>query len=117
MLEEVYTSFQQYPANAKYYPIFISLAKNKNTPVKILEELAEKPDGEVRRYIAEHPNTSIETLKILADDKYYLVKISVAKNPNATRDILLKLKSDKNEEVKKAANSVWRNRGFDKTPE
>ncbi len=117
MLEEIYASFRQYPVNAKYYPIFVSLAKNKNTPVEILEELAKKPSGDVRRYVAGNPNTSGETLEMLADDKSYVVKIYLVKNPNTSRDILLKLKSDRNEEVKKAADLAWSSRGFDNKSE
>ncbi len=117
ILEEIYASYQQYPANAKYYSIFVSLAKNKNTPVKILEDLVKKQNVDVRHYVADNPNTPVETLRILADDGYYLIRTAVVYNRNTPRDILLKLKSDRDEEVKKAANLMWNNRGFDKTSE
>lgn len=102
MLEEIYASYQQYPVNAKYYPIFVSLAKNKNTPVKILEELAKR---EVRCYVAGNPNTSVETLRILAKDPDFLVRTSVADNKNTPHDILVKLKSDWDPLVREHARS------------
>lgn len=113
ILENIYESYHGNNSNS----LFDLLAENKNTPQEVLEELAKNRQYYIRESVAKNPNTPIEVLRILADDVYYSARIAVAKNPNVTRDILLKLKSDRDEGVKKAANSAWSTKGFDKTSE
>ena len=70
------------------------LSFNKNTPVEILEELADDEDNDIRRNVAENPSTPVEMLVKLADDEYSDVREKVAENPNAPVETLVKLADD-----------------------
>jgi hypothetical protein len=67
------------------------VAKNPNTPVEVLKELAKDEDYRVRQEVARNPNTPAEVLKELAKDINYKVRREVARNPNTPGEILLDL--------------------------
>jgi hypothetical protein len=74
------------------------VAKNPNTPIKLLQELAKDKDEYVRRDVARNPNTPIKLLQELAKDEDRGVRISVAKNPNTPIKLLEELAEDYEEE-------------------
>ena len=77
-----------------------SLAKNPNTPIKILEKLSKHNDYTVRYNVAENPNTPIEVLKKLSKDTIETVRMYVAYNRNTTIGILDRLYRDVNPVVR-----------------
>ena len=68
-----------------------SIAKNPNTPPRILEKLS-KPIGEtIRSSVARNPSTPAETLENLSNIDNYVVLSALVENPNLPDEILLKL--------------------------
>ena len=65
----------------------LEVAKNPNTPIEILKDLATDDDYYVRWEVAENPNTPVETLKVLATDKNGGVRWGVAYNPSTPIEI------------------------------
>lgn len=59
----------------------ITAARNPNTPVDVLAELAKDSDWYVRYYVACNPNTPAEALAELAKDSDWHVRMNVAWNP------------------------------------
>ncbi|MEM7725225.1 MAG: hypothetical protein AAF208_02495 [Cyanobacteria bacterium P01_A01_bin.45] len=70
------------------------VAKNPNTPVHILEELALNPSIQVRINVAKNPNSSNTILERLAKDWYSEVRQAVASNSLTSPKILAELVKD-----------------------
>lgn len=114
----------------------MKIARDRRTPVNILEQLAKDPDESVREYLAANPNlpltsrleltrdpsfkvrsalarkqsnrsTPIEILESLANDESEGVRALVADNPETPAEILVQLANDSNREIK---NKVVANR-------
>ena len=66
-----------------------TIAISPNTPVDLLRELTKDKDPGVRAYIAYNPNTPKEVLQILKEDSHDIVRWEVAQNPNTSIPILL----------------------------
>ena len=80
------------------------IAKNKNTPVAVLEILAKRESGWNRTGVASNANTPIEILWQLAKDEDYAVRNAVAKNDSTPLNLLLTLAQDVNKEVARFAS-------------
>ena len=78
------------------------VARNPNTPVEILQQLAGDEDFDVRKAIAKNPNTPVEILQQLAGSESSDVKWRVAENPNTPVEILQQLAGDKSIVVREA---------------
>ena len=72
-------------------------ARNPNTPIERLEELASDDDYIVRAFVAGNPSTPVEILKKLARDSMLVVLTAVAENPNTPAEILEKIANKKEE--------------------
>ena len=59
----------------------VSVARNPNTPVDVLMELAKDSDIVVRRSVACNPNTPVEVLTKLTKDSDFDVRRYAAGNP------------------------------------
>lgn len=119
-LAEIYTNTIEKCSREKCdFRVLQRLAGNPQTPAQILEDIyisyGKHAHNPVARFLARNKNISAEILEELAQSPSWNVRISVAENPNVARDILLRLKSDKSEEVRKAAELAWNNKGFDRT--
>ncbi|MDG2990591.1 serine/threonine protein kinase [Candidatus Synechococcus calcipolaris G9] len=80
------------------------LASDPNTPIFVLEQLANDTHRIVRRKVAENPNTSSSILEYLAQDQEsFSVRRAVAKNLNTPIAVLINLAKDKQLDVVKAA--------------
>ena len=89
------------------------VAKNSNTPKKILTKLSIDKDWVVRYYVAENPNAPKEVLTILSKDEYWSVRYRVAENLNISKEILRFSHSyDCNEDVKHKTYSRLYYRGI-----
>jgi len=114
LIRQIYSAIPdstfQYPGS-RYSIVFFELAKNKKTPPDILESLSEKRPG-VRVMIALNHNTPVVVLERLAEDKESLVRTWVSANPNVTKDILIKLKNDPDKLVRSYADTHFQRRGF-----
>ena len=69
----------------------VAVAVNINTPITLLEKLAGDEDSDVRCGIAQNKNTPIPVLEKLAEDKDGGVREQVAGNVNAPMPLLEKL--------------------------
>ena len=78
----------------------LQLAKNPNTPVGVLVELAKDGNPDVRWWVANNPNTSVEVLMVLAKDANSDVRYEVAYNPNTPIEILAELAKDDDSSVR-----------------
>lgn len=79
------------------------LARDPNTPIYLLDQLANDTDRIVRRKVAENPNTSSLILEYLAQDQEsFSVRRAVAKNLNTPIAVLINLAKDKELDVVKA---------------
>jgi len=67
------------------------LAKNPNTPLDILRELAKDYDWGIRRYVARNTRAPVNILQYLATDTDYEVRNDVAKHLNSSSKILITL--------------------------
>jgi hypothetical protein len=56
----------------------VTIAKNRNTPVEVLQQLSGDEFKAVRKWVANNPNTSLETLVSLALDKDHDVRENVS---------------------------------------
>ena len=63
----------------------LELAKNPNTPIETLAELAKDRDWSVRNYVACNPKTPAETLAELAKDEDLVVRCNAANNLNTPK--------------------------------
>jgi hypothetical protein len=68
-----------------------AVAKNPSLPTEVLLKLANDSDEDVKTEIAHNPNTPPEALVKLANDDEYSVRAGVAKNPNTPPEALIKL--------------------------
>ena len=78
-----------------------NVAKNTNTPASALEKLAENKESLVRMYVASNANTPVPLLEKLAEDEYEDVRIGVAENANTPVPVLEKLAEDENMYLRK----------------
>ena len=67
---------------------------NKNTPISLLEKLAEDDEAWVRARVAENANTPVSLLEKLAGDEEWSVRDSVSENTNNPVSILKELAKD-----------------------
>ncbi|KAF3888683.1 MULTISPECIES: HEAT repeat domain-containing protein [Nostocales] len=75
---------------------------NSNASVNILEKLGLDTNSDVREVVAYHPHTPVTTLTQLAEDRGWHIRKAVASHPNAPASVLNKLAEDPTEEVKRA---------------
>ena len=80
----------------------LEVAKNPNTPAKVLELLAADADRHVRWAVAENPNTPATSLELLADDEFLYARKAVAENPNTPAKVLELLAADSNYGIRSA---------------
>jgi len=78
---------------------------------KLLSELAEDEDWEVRYAVAGNPNISAKTLSELAKDNIWNVRCAVARNSNTSTETLSELAKDNHEDI---ATSAKNNPNFKK---
>jgi hypothetical protein len=94
------------------------IAHHRNTPVEILERLAEDGNSWARRVVAGNPNTPVEILEKLAKDGLDIdrgyeggcdeVRAALASNPHTSDAIFARLASDKCDSVRIAvAGSLY----------
>ncbi|MBD3561300.1 hypothetical protein H6S82_21005, partial [Planktothrix sp. FACHB-1355] len=79
------------------------LLDNQNLPLKIRLELTRDPSDSVRRglaYKSSHRETPVQVLEILANDESEKVRATVAENSDTPVEILMKLANDTSREVK-----------------
>ena len=70
------------------------LAKNPNTPKRILTLLSKDENWWIRSYVVENSNISRKILIELSKDDIRYVKSKVAENPNTPVEVLIKLSND-----------------------
>ena len=85
----------------------LKLARNRNTPVDILRELAKSESASVWMDLAENPNTPEDILQDYAKSKSAVLRCRVARNPKAPRKILIKI-FETEKSCKKPHNMVIR---------
>jgi hypothetical protein len=94
------------------------IAHHRNTPVEILEQLAEDGNSWARRVVAGNPNTPLKILERLAEDGLEIdrgyeggcdeVRAALASNPHTSAAIFARLASDKCDSVRVAvAGSLY----------
>jgi hypothetical protein len=76
------------------------VAKDPNTPVDVLVELATDIDGHIRSGVAGNPNTPVELLKELSKEDTWNILWQVAGNPNTPVELLAELAKHENEYVR-----------------
>ena len=76
------------------------LAHNPNTPVSLLEKLAEHPLAIIRSSVATNLNTPAKFLERLAGDVCKEARLAVAQNPNSPVSSLEKLAGDTSSDVR-----------------
>ncbi|MGB8699183.1 MAG: DUF4132 domain-containing protein [Thermosynechococcaceae cyanobacterium] len=69
-------------------------AERRYTSPETLSQLAKHDDQSIRTFVARHLNTPISVLELLANDAQFYVRRSVAENPNTPLDLLIKLAKD-----------------------
>lgn len=82
------------------YLIWGSLAGNPNTPVDILERLAQKKNRHTNITLSRNPHTPLPILKVLAKSHDYFVRGTVARNPAIDTELMLQLAKDENDKVR-----------------
>jgi pentose-5-phosphate-3-epimerase len=80
------------------------VATNPSTPADILESFF-SDEKIVRDGLSGNPNTPVKILQILADDNDKMVRMRLAENQNAPKEILNTLLSDSDENVALAAKT------------
>ena len=79
------------------------LAENPQTPLALLQVLAEDDAWEVRWAVAKHPQTPLALLEVLAkDEEDENVRSAVAAHPQTPLAVLQVLAKDKHEDVRSA---------------
>lgn len=78
----------------------INLAKMKNCPPDIIEELTDSENVEVRMHIAERKKLSPELIEKLSNDEWDPVREKIAKRTDLSPELMTKLSLDKNTEVR-----------------
>ncbi|HEY9772787.1 MAG TPA: HEAT repeat domain-containing protein [Planktothrix sp.] len=74
----------------------IRAAESKDTPARLLEQLALNEDVEVRIAVADNPNTPTDLVSALARDDSADVRYAIAENHNLSKDVLALLREDDN---------------------
>ena len=80
----------------------LSAARNRKTPVRVLEQLAKDENKFVRQAVADNVNTTDLFLDRLSQDAEAVVRTKVAANLNTPNNILENLALDENIEVRHA---------------
>ena len=75
------------------------IARDPDTSVDVLIDLANGSDSIVKMTVAENPNTPIDILEMLSSDEDEIVRWGVTQNPNVSVELLQKLGNDENWEV------------------
>lgn len=73
------------------YPDLQELADNPETPVDVLQRLAQHQGVRVRENVAGNPSTPIELLEQLSDDDHPDVLVAVSENPRTGPETLAKI--------------------------
>lgn len=90
----------------KYYPCKYSwLIHNKSVPIKVLEELVEKENEDIRFTIAMKKKCNRYIFERLICDKSDSIRFAVVRNNKLPRDLLIKMTEDSNVEIAKEAQS------------
>ena len=76
-----------------------NVAKNSNTPLKVLSILSQDSNEDVRANIASNPNTPIEILSIMSKDSSIYVRGRIALNSSTPLEILKKLIDNGEEDI------------------
>ncbi len=90
-------------AEDESWKVRCAVARNTNTPKKILAQLAEDEDLNVRRSVARNTNTPKKIIAQLAEDENWVVRYGVTRNTNTPKEILVQLAEDENWMVRRAA--------------
>lgn len=86
------------------------IASNPSTPPEVLERLSTEPDKDLRRQVAKNPNAPSRVLERLSLDNDFAIRAIVGLNPSSPPELLMKLAEDNDHSVR---YSVTRN---DSTP-
>ena len=94
----------------------ISAARNRKTPIQVLEKLAKHEDETVRQIMAQNQNLPLNTLMKLAEDQEIKVRQAILSNPNVSLNILIKLAQDSSDKIrlslaqmlKQSAHSIYK---------
>src|SRR5699024_9838590 len=79
------------------------LADNLRTPTRMLKDLANYDDRDIRFKVARNAATPERTVRTLAKDRYARVREGVAMNTRAPADVVENLHDDKSVVVRRAA--------------
>jgi Leucine rich repeat variant len=72
-------------------PAKLSIARDLQTPIEILERLAQDPNEDVRSTVASNRNLPLATLLQLANDPSSNIRMNIARNSNTPPEILAQL--------------------------
>ena len=75
--------------------MFTEVIENPDTPLYILENIANSKEEYFRKYVAESPRLSVKSLRKLASEDNLKIDDHLARNPSVPQEILRKL-ADKN---------------------
>lgn len=81
------------------------LAENLRTPIRMLEDLANYDDKDIRFRVARNAAAPERTVRMLAKDRYARVREGIAMNKMTPADVLEALHQDKSVVVRRAAAS------------
>lgn len=81
------------------------VARNRLTPVKLLDQWAKSEDNGYHLQLASNPSSSADSLRHLAESASHYVRINVVGNPNCPGSVIISLMEDDNTEVRDAAKS------------
>lgn len=104
-------------ANHEYYGVRLSVALNPNSTFKILKELANDPDYRVCHAVGSNPHTDVILIEnLLAKKDNILLCHSIISNPNTTTSILEKLLSHDRAGIRLAAAQKYLHRYPNRLP-
>lgn len=108
LLEEIFVCpsvfFKEY--------VFRGIASNKNTPLRILQDLSLHRDKEIRIAVAGNASVTAEIVERLSKDKEMRIRLAVISNMETPQYILERLKLDQNGEVRQACRVAMKERGL-----
>jgi hypothetical protein len=87
----------------KELPAKFAIARDRQTPIEILEKLAQDPNEDVRSIVANSQNLPLETLLKLADDPSQKVRSQLVRqqsNRSTPIEILIKLADDPDTDIR-----------------
>ena len=92
-------------SNCEPYTLRCEAARQSNSPLSVLEKLADDVNYHVRISVGANSNTPLKILHKLYKDFDFRVRQAVAMNPNCSRSILEKLIDDVDYDVSLIAKS------------